>query len=262
MTPEQIELAAKTLWNAWSGAGPIDALPQSANPRTRAEGYAVQQALASLSGQQPYGWKIAATSLAGQKHIGVEGPLGGRLFINRQLAASQPISLTGNGMKLGEAEFAFRMAKDLPKRATPYTQDEVMAAVASLHPAIELPDSRFTDCTQIGAPGLLADFACAHQFILGDEVTTDWRGIDLAQHRVNVTCNDAPNCEGIGSNVLGDPRIALTWLANELNQYDLMLRTGETVTTGTCVVPFPLAAGKSYTANFGVLGSVTLRFVA
>ena len=260
MTPDQIEQSAAAIWQASTNARPIAGLPSGTMPQNRAEGYAVQQALARLSGQQAFGWKIAATSVAGQKHIGVDGPIGGRLFIDRVLPMSMPISLRGNSMKLGEAEFAFRMAADLPARGEPYCVEEVIANVAALYPAIELPDSRFIDYAKIGGASLIADNACAHEFVLGDEVKTGWRGLDLAQHHVYVTCDHEPNCDGIGSNVLGDPRIALTWLANELNAYGLMLRAGETITTGTCVVPFSLQAGKRYTADFGVLGSVSLSF--
>ncbi len=260
MTPKQIELAAAILWKATTSALPLASLPESAFPRTRADGYAVQQAMASVSGQQGYGWKIAASSSAGQRHLNVDGPLAGRLFINRVLPMTRPISLNDNRMKLGEAEFAFRMAKDLPPRGEPYSVDEVVASVGALYPAIELPDSRFIDYTKVGAPSLLADNACAHQFILGDEVKIDWRSLDLSKHRVVVTRNHEPNCEGIGSHVLGDPRIALTWLANELNSYGLMLRAGETITTGTCVVPFALAAGDWFSTDFGALGSVTISF--
>lgn len=260
MTPEQIQLATMTLWKATTRAHTTIRLPTSAIPRTRAEGYVLQQVFASLSGQQAYGWKIAATSSAGQKHIGVDGPLAGRLFINRVLPMSLPISLTGNGMKLGEAEFAFRMAQDMPPRDKAYDVNEVMASVGALYPAIELPDSRFSEYINVGAPSHIADNACAHQFVLGDEVKSDWRSLDLSKHRVSVTRDGEPNCEGIGSNVLGDPRIALTWLANELNTYGLMLRAGETITTGTCVVPFALRAGERFTADFGALGTVTISF--
>jgi 2-keto-4-pentenoate hydratase len=258
MTPEQIEQSAAAIWKARTTAVPITGLLNGAMPQNRADGYAVQQALARLSGQQPYGWKIAATSAAGQRHIGVDGPLAGRLFINRVLPMSLPISLTGNGMKVGEAEFAFRLAADLPPRGTPYSVDEVLANVGALYPAIELPDSRFINFAKMGGPSLIADNACAHEFVLGDEVKIDWRSLDLAKHRVTVSCNGASNCEGIGANVLGDPRIALTWLANELNNYGLMLRAGETVTTGTCVVPFALRAGARFTADFGLLGTVSI----
>ena len=61
--------------------------------------------------------------------------------------------------------------------------------------------------------------------------------------------------EGIGANVLGDPRAALTWLANELRVFGAGLRAGDLVTTGTCIPPVPLAPGDSFRVDFGALGS-------
>ena len=46
-----------------------------------------------------------------------------------------------------------------------------MAAVAALHLGIEIPNSRYLDFTAVGAPQLIADNACADQFVLGPEVT-------------------------------------------------------------------------------------------
>ena len=45
---------------------------------------------------------------------------------------------------------------------------------------------------------------------------------------------------GHGKNVLGDPRVALAWLANELRALGITLRAGEVVTTGTCHPPLPM----------------------
>ena len=71
--------------------------------------------------------------------------------------------------------------------------------------------------------------------------------------------NGKPAREGIGENVLGDPRIALTWIANELSLTGDMLRTGQTITTGTCIIPAPVAAGNHVIADFGAFGRVELR---
>ena len=74
-------------------------------------------------------------------------------------------------------------------------------------------------------------------------------------------CNVAR--EGIGANVLGDPRIALTWLANELSRHGATLRAGQYVTTGTCAVPLELRpTGESITADYGALGRITVTFTA
>jgi 2-keto-4-pentenoate hydratase len=65
---------------------------------------------------------------------------------------------------------------------------------------------------------------------------------------------------GHGRNVLGDPRIALTWLANELRQLGVTLKAGRVVTTGTCHAPLSIQAGDFFAADFGVLGKVAVGF--
>ena len=65
---------------------------------------------------------------------------------------------------------------------------------------------------------------------------------------------------GSGANVLGDPRLALTWLANELIEHGMALRAGDTVITGTCVVPVVIQEGDAIEADFGVLGRIQAKF--
>jgi 2-keto-4-pentenoate hydratase len=162
-------------------------------------------------------------------------------------------------MRVAEAEFAFRMAKDLPPRASRYATEEVMAAVGTLHLAIEVPDSRYRDFAQAGAPQLTADDSCACFFVLGDEVS-DWRGVDLAAHPVVGHRNGAVAERGSGANVLGDPRVALAWLANDRATRGDGLKAGQIVTTGTCVRPMPIAPGDQVVADFGALGRVRVQF--
>jgi 2-keto-4-pentenoate hydratase len=132
---------------------------------------------------------------------------------------------------------------------------DVMAAVATVHPAIEVPDSRFEDFTRVGAPQLIADNACADYFVLGTPASTGWREIDLAAHAVLGRAAGLVR-EGIGANVLGDPREALAWLVNEVSRLNQTLSAGQVVTTGTCLVPLPVEPGHHIVADFGPLGSV------
>jgi 2-keto-4-pentenoate hydratase len=238
----------------------FDALPPALRPATRAEGYAIQ---AHLESSGPlWGWKIAATSQAGQRHINVDGPLGGRILAEMVVPEGAPVPLAGNAMLVAEPEFVFRMGRDLPPRGADLTQAEVMEAVAALHLGIEVPDSRFADFTKAGGPGLIADNACAHLMVLGAEAPPAWRGLDLSRHRVACTVEGRYEREGIGANVLGDPRIALTWLANELSRLGVTLRAGQYVTTGTCAVPLDLRpTGDTVTADYGTLGRIAVRFV-
>ncbi len=255
---DPIQHAAEILWQHWRSATRLAALPPACRPADRAQGYAVQARLAELSGQPVVGWKIAATSAAGQQHIGVDGPLAGRLLADRMRPPGATIALGSNGMRVIEAEFAFRMARDLPPRDAPYTQAEVLAGVGSLHPTIEIPDSRYDDFVHAGAPQLIADFACASWLVVGEAMPESWRGLDLAAHRVTVRRDGLEIAQGQGANVLGDPRIGLTWIANELSRHGPGLKAGDLVTTGTCVAPVTVAPGDRIATDYGVLGGLSV----
>ena len=206
-----------------------------------------------------FGWKIAATSEAGQKHINVAGPMAGRILAEAVIADGGTASMAGNEMAVAEPEFAFRMRVDLPARSTPYSVQQVLDAVDTLHPAIEIPDSRFADFASAGEAQLIADNACAHLFVLGPATTADWRAMDLIEHRPVIAMR-SETFIGHGKNVLGDPRVALAWLANELRQLGINLKAGRVVTTGTCHKPLPIKAGDFCAADFGVLGKVSVGF--
>jgi 2-keto-4-pentenoate hydratase len=252
----QLESASDLLWQHWQQRRRMARLPEAMRPRTREAGYAVQALLERHTAFPLFGWKIAATSKAGQTHIAVDGPMAGRLLRERVRDNGGRIPFAGNHMRVAEAEFAFRMGADLPPRSRPYSADEVLGAVAALHPAIEVPDSRFEDFTVVGAAQLIADNACADYFVLGPPAPAGWQSIDLAAHRVTGRINGGDPREGVGSNVLGDPRKALAWLVNELSTLNVTLTAGQVVTTGTCLVPLAVEAGQHVTADFGTLGAV------
>ncbi len=247
--------ASQVLAQHWRDGSKLDALETRLRPQSRSEGYAVQAAL----GGQLFGWKIAATSESGQKHINVAGPLAGRIMRDTVIADGGTASMKGNTMRVGEPEFCFRMGRDLAPRPAPYGLDEVLAAVGTLHPAIEIPDSRFTDFASAGEAQLIADNACAHLFVLGAATSANWRAMDLVEERPQITLR-GERYVGHGKNVLGDPRLALAWLVNELRGLGITLRAGEVVTTGTCHPPLPIQAGDHFAVDFGVLGKVSVRF--
>jgi 2-keto-4-pentenoate hydratase len=255
--------AARMLWHHWQTGTALDALPPGLRPATRAEGHAIQALLPKVAGRSVVGWKIAATSRAGQTHIGVSGPLAGRILASEMDNDGATVSLHGNRMRVAEPEFAFRFGTDLPPRTEPYTQQQVLDAVATLHPAFEAPNSRFADFAHAGEAQLQADNACSGRFAVGAAAAVDWRALDLRTLQVHGRVSGAGGCRlersGDGSAVLGDPRIALTWLVNELRGLGIALRAGEVVSTGTCMAPLEVQPGDTAQADFGVLGSLTLR---
>jgi 2-keto-4-pentenoate hydratase len=254
-----IAAASKTLHDHWRAGTKFAGLDDKLRPRDRVEGYAIQAEIEKYSSDSLFGWKIAATSEAGQKHINVDGPMAGRILAETVIADGGTASMAGNEMRVTEPEFAFRMRVDLPARTTPYTMQQVLDAVDTLHPAIEIPDSRFADFVSAGAAQIIADNACAHLFVLGPATSADWRARDLVEERPVITMRGR-QFTGHGKNVLGDPRIALTWLANELRQLGVTLKAGHVVTTGTCHPPLPIQSGDFCAVDFGSLGKVSVEF--
>ncbi|MBX3610508.1 MAG: hydratase [Hydrogenophaga sp.] len=253
--------AARLLWAARQQGDVIDALPDALRPHTEAQGHAIQAALPAVANDSVVGWKIAATSEAGQAHIQVDGPLAGRILGGFVHPMGSTLSLQGNRMRVVEPEFAFRLGADLPPREVPYTQQEVLAAVASLHPAFELPDSRYAEFTRAGKAQLIADDACAGRFLFGAAAPPAWREMDLAAHPVHATVTGADGqarCtrEGAGRALLGDPLTALTWLANALSTLGVGFKAGDWASCGTCMVPLQVTAGDRVVADYGVFGAI------
>jgi 2-keto-4-pentenoate hydratase len=248
-------------------------LPEGVRPKTPEEAYRCQdilvQQLLDHYGGVGIGYKIACTNVTAQRQLNVDGPFHGRMmsaFCFDSPARGSPTRIDAGQffMRVVEAEFAFRMARDLPPAPVGYSNaersiEEVAAAVEGVLPGIEIVDSRFDDWTTIGAPSLIADNACHAAWVKGSLVR-DWRGLDLAAQTVRLTVNGNLHREGSGRAVLGHPLNALAWLANQLSSQGRGLKAGQYVTTGVTMEVYMGQRGDQITADFGPLGIVSLAF--
>lgn len=250
------ENVAAIIAGHWRQGSKLDRLPPECRPANLADGYRAQSVLAAAMEQRAIGWKIAATSVKGQAHIGVDGPIAGRLLQDRVVASGASVPMQGNRMRVAECEFVFRLSHDLPPREAAYSREEVAAAVAELRPGLELPDSRFMHFASAGAAQLAADNACAHWMVIGEATACDWRSLDLAAHATRMTVNGRTVTQGSGADVLGHPLDALAWLANAHALRGVGLHAGELVTTGVSGTPSPFQEGDAIVADLGSLGSV------
>ena len=256
---ERAARAGALLWQAWRDGRQIDALPADCRPGTVEQAYAAQDELASSAGLAVAGYKIGATNARVQARFGVDAPFSGRLFAD--FVGESPLSVPPGRVNFHtvEPEFDFVMGRALAPRATPYTREEVRESVASVHPAIEVPDSRYTDWLSMTATDLIADNAIAGLLCLGP-AAEEGLAHDLATQPVIVRVNGALASEGAGRNVLGDPWNVLVWLANHLSARDMTLEAGHIVTTGSATDIVQCRPGDTVTADFGALGEVEVRF--
>ena len=259
----QTEFAARMLSRARIQHNRIAELPESVRPRSADESYLCQtgvvRQLLEHYGGRIVGYKIACTNTSAQRQLGVDGPFSGTLLSTFCFDSPARVAADQFFMRVVEAEFGFRMARDLPPLSRPRDREEVAAAVEGVIPAIEIVDSRYNDWTSIGAMSLIADNACNAAWVKG-ELITDWRNIDLAAQAVRLSVNGQVVREGSGSAVLGHPLNALHWLANSLASRDIGLQAGQYVTTGVTTEVYMGQQGDWITADFGSLGTANVVF--
>jgi 2-keto-4-pentenoate hydratase len=247
--------AAQLLWETWTEGCTIPTLPDGIRPTDIAAGYNIQAELDGLAGRR-VGWKIAATGAGGRAALGVEHPLAGPLFEQFAVGPGGGLDFSTVRMRIVEAEFGFVVAHDLPASAAPFDRASVLDALGAFVPALEVPNTRYTDHRSVGGAQLVADAACAGYFVFGEPVERFNSG-SLPSAGVTLTTPTSTG-EGSGANVLGDPVEAIRWLANALAEQGRHLRSHDTVITGSAVAVREPGMGL-VTADFGALGRVSLE---
>jgi 2-keto-4-pentenoate hydratase len=247
MTPDQIERAASALVAARKGSA-IAQLPEGAIPQTEADSYQVQDAVIAQLGEKIGGWKVGIS------------PLGGHFAapIYASTVVPSRASLPARNFKLLgiECEIGFRFNQALPARPQPYTRHEVLAA-ASLHPTIEIVDSRYLDFRAIDRLMVLADNFSNGGLVYGP-AAKDWDGIDLAHPPIEVTADGKhfADCTGLRA---GTP-IELLLAAVEHANHRGGIMAGTVITTGTHTGLVFTEPGAKIVADYGRLGRVEVAF--
>ena len=257
---KKIEKSAGILFDAWQTASVIDDLPGDCKPATIAEGHLIQNALIEMLARPVGGWKLAATSEAALRANKLSGPTYGRLFKDVLLDPPADIPSAEFHAPDIEGEFAFRMAADLPPRDTAYEAAEVAAAVASLHLAVEVANSRYRDHKIVGFPTIIADNAGTGALVVGPEIA-DWAALDIPSVAVSISFDGACVSESFEGDSRCQPLRVLLWLANELSGRGLGLKAGDVVTTGTSSPPARAKLGQAIEVVFEGLGTIEVHMV-
>lgn len=249
------EGAADELWRLWSSGDRLDFLPDEFTPADLDEAWRIQRALEARAGAR-VGWKVAATSPRSQQHLGLEEPLAGAMYANVLIEPGRVLPPTL--LAIIEAEFAFRIARDLDPADAPFDRETVLASVGSIHAGLEVPDARLTRYPFLTPPEMVADFMLTRWYCLGDQLDLD--PSDLGDVEVVLERNGLEEDRGFGWHVLGDPVNALAWLANRLASRDEMIAEGDVITTGACAVAYGVLPGDTVSARFGGSKPTALSF--
>jgi 2-keto-4-pentenoate hydratase len=247
---EQLTDAADLLLDARRTGVPIDELPKELQPVTLDEAYFVQGLLANSFGAIG-GWKIGAPT-----------PEATPMFAPMMLAWMAPDGAVMDGMRRFrglESEIAFLIGQDLPPRPTPYSMDEVVDAIESCHPVIEVLESGLLDPLKAERLSMIADLQMHGGFVYGAAIA-DWKRIDFKAEHVFIAVDGVVRVERTGSNTSGDLMRLLPWLANEGAARTGGLKAGQWVTTGSWTGATAADPGSAAEVKFSTAGQVHLRF--
>jgi 2-keto-4-pentenoate hydratase len=249
---------ARILWDARRLGYTVDAAACTL-PKTKEEAYAVQDAIVELSGLPRSGYKVGSTSREAQRLLGTDEPGAGVLLGPYVQDSPARVAVVPASMPAVEGEFAFRLVRDLPPRASAYAMPEVAGAIGSVAGAIEVVGTRFSGGLS-GKGRLLTTADCGVNIALVTGAWAMWSAQDLRSHQVTLTINGVEKGSGTGSRALGDPLNVLLWLANYQSTRQVGLEAGEIVSTGTCTGLDTVHPGDVARADFGALGTVEISF--
>lgn len=248
--------AANLLLDARRTGETLADLPADLQPADIPEVYFIQDALALAFGE------------CGGYKIGAPTPEATPLFAPMPAAWIAPSDSTLSGPRFRyrglEAEIAFLVGRDLPPRRAaygqpPYTREEVLDAMASCHPAIEVLESAFTDPAQASRLASLADLQMHGGFVYGSPCP-NWRDLDFTTEHVLLAVDGILRVERTGSNTSGDLLKLLPWLANEGASRTGGLRAGQWITTGSWTGNTLACPNSTVEVTFSTAGRANLRF--
>jgi 2-oxo-hept-3-ene-1,7-dioate hydratase len=263
---EQIQALARELYQARKTRVPLRHFSQRHPGMTVDDGYAIQREWVRLEvadGRAIRGRKIGLTSRAMQMASQITEPDHAPLMDDMFFAGGSEIPIARFIAPRVEVEFAFILGQAL--RGPGVTIFDVLAATDYICPAIEIIDARIEQYDRdTRAPrkvtDTISDFAANAGIVLGgrpvkpDAVDLRWAGAMLFK-------NGVIEETGLGAAVLGHPAMGVAWLADKIAPHDEQLNPGDVVLAGSFTRPAGAAAGDNFHADYGALGTVSLRFV-
>lgn len=256
-TPSHDDLARR-LRDAYT-RGAVPPLRDGLDPVDADGAYAVQTINTRFweaQGRRIVGRKAGLTAKAVQTQLGVDQPDFGVLFDDMAVADGGTLDPARAMQPKAEAEIAFVLAKDLPDPDT--TPQMVADAVATVHAAIEIVDSRIADW-KITFADTVADNGSSAFFVLAD-AGLPLAGLDLEGAAMEMTVNGATASTGVGAAALGNPLNAAAWLARTLAERGEPLKAGDVLLAGALGPMVALNPGDHVRAIVGGLGEASFTY--
>jgi 2-keto-4-pentenoate hydratase len=252
---QRVELAQR-LRAAERDRKPIDPLIATYPELSPTDAYEIQLLNIRARPEPVVGHKVGLSSKAMQQMMGVDEPDYGHLLSDMWLRDGVPVDAGRYCYPRVEVEVGFVLGDDLPGDGC--TERDVLDRTEALAPAIELIDSRIVDW-RISLADTIADNASSAGFVLGSARVKP-SDVDIRDIEATLWRNGAQAAAGRSDAVLGNPVIAVAWLARKVAGFGVRLRAGHIVLPGSCTRAIDARPGDEFHAEFEGLGKVGLSF--
>lgn len=253
-----LEQAAQKLRNAYGGKV-LAPMRDHLEPLDAESAYAIQDINTRFwkdQGRRIVGRKAGLTAEAVQKQLGVDQPDFGALFDDMRIPDGGALDPARTIQPKAEAEIAFVLKADI---ADPDAgPEQVAAAVATVHAAIEIVDSRIADW-KITFADTVADNGSSAFFVLSDQGHA-LEGLDLEGAAMTMLVNGEIASTGVGAAALGNPLNAAAWLARTLCRRGQPLSRGDILLAGALGPMVALSRGDRVQAIVDGIGECSFRF--
>lgn len=232
-------------------------------PADLEQAYRCQDAAIARWPARVAGWKVGF--IAPERRDASGDPrLVGPIFagsISRPGDAAGEFAVITGGFAAVEAEFVFRLARDIAPRARDWTPAEAAAEVAALHIGVELAGSPLANINVLGPCAVVADCGNNAGLLLGAEIA-GWQDCAMDALTCSTWIDGALVGRGGAATLAGGPLAALAFALSRNARRGRGFAAGDLITTGAATGIHDILAGQSATIDFGIHGRVHCRAVA
>ena len=207
-------------------------------------------------GEHPAGRKVGYTNRNIWGQYNVYAPIWGQMYEHTVQFAdhgSRSLALDRTVSPRIEPEIAFKLRAPLPAGCTDPV--EILSYVEWMARAFEIVDCHYPEW-KFTAPDSVLDFGHHAALVVGDPHMIEPRDVvefadALGTCSVTLSRDGTIVENGVGSNALGHPALALAFLADVLAQQPAAdaLHAGEIITTGTLTSALPVAPGEIWSTE-------------
>ncbi len=261
MNQARIEEIATALYQAKKNRQMVKPITESDPEISIDDAYQISQTMLGYrikDGERQVGKKIGLTSKVVQDMLGVHQPDFGFLTDKMMYDSGAEIPFKAELIQAkSEGEIAFILKHDLV--GPDVTAQDVLNATQSVAACFEIVDSRIANW-QIKIQDTIADNASCGMVVMGKE-RIDPKTVDFENCQMVIKNNNEVIATGTGAAALGSPLNCVAWLANALGQYNIPLKAGDIILSGSLAAMIPCQSGDDMTMEIEGVGSASFKFV-